>query len=80
MRLLSVLERLGGDGRVAPGGERRNEGLGPQPWGGAGEAATWWGKQLGFKCARKHASPPPPPLTEKLSMRVALPATEVAKV
>lgn len=27
----SVLERLGGDGRVGRGGERRNGGLGPQP-------------------------------------------------
>lgn len=45
--------------------------------GGAGEAATWWRELLGFKCARKHASPPPqPPPTENLSAHVALPATE----
>lgn len=75
-----VLERLGGAGGVGRRAERRSGGLVAQPGGGAGEAAAWWGEQLGFKCVRKHASPPPPPLTENLSVRVALPAPEVAKV
>lgn len=66
-----------GEDRVVRG---ETEGWVLSPGGGAGEAATWWGVQLGFKCARKHASPPSPPLTENLSVPVVLSATEVAKV